>query len=73
MLEDGTLSSINGLAEAERIDRGYVCRLLNLTLLSPEITGAVLDGKQPKGILLEEMVRAVPAEWAEQRGSFGLL
>ena len=31
MLEDGTHASINALAEAEKINRAYVCRLLNLT------------------------------------------
>ena len=72
MLENGTHASINALAEAEKINRAYVCRLLNLTLLSPEITEAVLDGRQPKGMILEELVRAIPPEWAEQHRTFGL-
>ena len=71
MLENGTHASINALAEAEKINRAYVCRLLNLTLLSPEITEAVLDGRQPKGMMLEELVRAIPAEWAEQHRALG--
>jgi hypothetical protein len=64
--------SINALAEAEKTNRAYVCRLLNLTLLSPEITEAVLDGRQPKGMMLEELVRAIPSEWAEQDHTFDL-
>ena len=71
MLENGTHASINALAEAEKINRAYVCRLLNMTLLSPEITEAVLDGRQPKGMMLEAMVRAIPSEWAEQHRTFG--
>ena len=47
MLEEGTHASISALAEAEKINRAYLCRLLNLTLL--EITEAVLDGRQHKG------------------------
>jgi hypothetical protein len=71
-LEDGTHASINALAAAEKINRAYVCRMFNLTLLSPEITEAVLDGRQPKGVMLEELVRAIPSEWAEQHRTFGL-
>ncbi len=70
MLEDGTHASINALAEAEKINRAYVCRLLNLTLLAPDIAEAVLDGRQPKGMMLEELVRALPADWVEQRRRF---
>jgi hypothetical protein len=71
MLEDGAHASINALAEAEKINRAYVCRLLNLTLLSPEIAEAVLDGRQPKAMMLGEVVKAIPSGWAEQRRIFG--
>ena len=70
LLEGGTHASINALAEAEKINRAYVCRLLNLTLLAPDIVEAVLDGRQPKGVVLGEMVEASPLTWAEQRRSF---
>lgn len=72
MLENGTHVSIHALAEAEKINRAYVCRLLNLTLLSPEITEAVLDGRQAKGMMLEEVARSVPLDWRTQRASVGL-
>ena len=67
LLEDGTYPSINALAEAEKINRAYVCRLLNLTLLAPDIQEAILDGRQPKGMQLEELTRAMPSAWEEQR------
>lgn len=70
MLEEGTHPSINALAEAETINRAYICRLLNLTLLAPDIQEAILDGRQPKGIQLEELTRAMPGEWEEQRRWF---
>ncbi|MBK8211802.1 MAG: hypothetical protein IPK78_19495 [Rhodospirillales bacterium] len=72
MLEEGTHTSINALAEAQKINRAYVCRLLNVTLLAPEITEAVLDGKQPKALMLEELVKALTTDWLEQRRTFGL-
>ena len=67
MLEDGTYSSISALADAERINKGFVSRLLNLTLLAPDIQEAILDGRQPKGMQLEELTRAMPLAWEEQR------
>lgn len=73
MLEDGSYASIVELAQAEKINRAYVCRLLNLTMLAPEIVEAVLDGKQPKGMMLEGMVRVLPTDWIKQRQAFGLI
>lgn len=72
MLEEGKHPSINALAAAEKINRAYVCRMLNLTLLAPDIQEAILDGRQPKGMQLEELVRALPTDWAEQQRMFGL-
>ncbi len=71
MLERGKHVSINQIAEAEKIDRAYICRLLNLTLLAPEITQALLEGRQPRGLRLEDLTKAIPAGWAEQRRHFG--
>lgn len=71
MLEDGTRRSINELAEAEEINRAYICRLFNLTLLAPDITEALLDGRQRKAMMLGDVMRAIPADWAEQRRIFG--
>lgn len=54
------------VAEAENVTRSFVNRLLRLTLLSPDIVEAILDGRQPKGMQLEELSRAMPSEWKEQ-------
>ena len=67
MLEEGTQGSVSEIAEAEKIDRSYVNRLLRLTLLAPDIQEAILDGRQPKGMQLEELTRAMPMAWQEQR------
>ena len=49
----------------------YVSRLLPLTCLAPDIVEAILDGRQPKGLRLAEMLRNGPLSWKEQRVSLG--
>ena len=36
-------------------------------LLAPDIQEAILEGRQAKGMQLEELTRAVPWKWGEQR------
>ena len=48
------------MAEAERIERGYLGRLLRLTLLAPDIVEAILDGRQPHGLGLPRLPGSVP-------------
>jgi hypothetical protein len=48
----------------------YVCRLLPLTCLAPDIVEAILDGRQPKGLRLAEMLGNGPLDWEEQRVSW---
>jgi hypothetical protein len=67
MLEAGKCRSIAEIAEAEKIDRSFVSRLLDLTLLAPDIQEAILEGRQAKGIQLDELMGAVPSAWEEQR------
>ena len=45
---------------AGRVTDAYVCRLLPLTCLAPEIVEAILDGRQPKGLRLAEMLGSGP-------------
>jgi hypothetical protein len=54
------------LAEAERIERGYLGSLLRLTLLAPHILEAILDGRAPRAITLPALLNIFPAEWSAQ-------
>lgn len=67
LLEEETYRSAGEIADAENITRSYITRLLSLTLLVPDIQEAILDGRQPKGMQLEELTRTFPSEWEEQR------
>ncbi|HEU4505632.1 MAG TPA: hypothetical protein VFR79_12415, partial [Nitrospira sp.] len=49
----------------------YVCRLLPLTCLAPDIVEAILDGRQPKGLRLAEMLGNGPLAWNAQRETWG--
>jgi hypothetical protein len=66
MLEEGRYRSAGELAEAEGVTRSFANRLLRLTLLAPDIVEAILDGRQRKGIQLEELTRIMPSEWERQ-------
>jgi hypothetical protein len=49
----------------------YICRLLPLTCLAPDIVEAILDGRQPKGLRLAEVLGNGPLIWTAQRESAG--
>ena len=66
MLEEGRYRSAAEIAEAEKVTRSFVNRLLRLTLLAPDIQEAILDGRQPKAMRLEELTGAMPSGWDEQ-------
>ena len=57
LLENGSYSTIKELAVAEKINASYLCRVLRLTLLAPEIVEAILDGRQPEGMTLPGLLQ----------------
>jgi hypothetical protein len=65
MLESGEYGTLAELAAAERISRSYVCRVLRLTLLAPDIVERVLDGRPTAG--LAQFLKPFPVEWERQR------
>ena len=73
MLEERKYRSAGELAEAEGVIRSFVNRLLRLTLLAPDIVEAILEGRQPKAMQLEDVTRAMPSEWEAQRVSIRTL
>jgi hypothetical protein len=70
-IEGGRAKSITHLAEQEGVTDAYVCRLLPLTCSAPDIVEAILDGQQPKGLRLAEMLENAPLVWEEQRSAWG--
>jgi len=69
-LETGAYTTIEELAAAERINPSYVSRLLRLTLLAPDIVEAILDGRQPAAMQLDDLLAPFPVEWEAQKLTF---
>jgi hypothetical protein len=67
LLESGRYASVLDLAQDEGINQSYLCRVLRLTLLAPDMIEAILDGRQPAGLQLDSLLSPLPAEWTVQR------
>jgi hypothetical protein len=67
MLHAGVYTSITEIAEAERVGKSYVSRILRLALLAPEIFDAILAGKTDASLMLARLEQPLPAKWQEQR------
>jgi hypothetical protein len=70
-IERGQARSITDLAEQEGVTAAFVCRLLPLTCLAPDIVESILDGRQPKGLRLAEMLGNGLLVWSVQREAWG--
>jgi hypothetical protein len=66
MLESGEYGSSAELAKAEKVNDSYLSRILRLTLIAPGIVEAILAGRQPSTLQLDDLLKPLPAEWAQQ-------
>jgi hypothetical protein len=64
LLDSGVYTRVAELADAEHINRSYVCRVLRLMLLAPVIVERILDGRAIVG--LPHLMKPFPVEWDEQ-------
>jgi hypothetical protein len=67
MLESGEFASSTEIAAAEKINASYLGRILRLTLIAPDIIEAILGGRQPTTLQLDDLLKPLPAAWAHQR------
>jgi hypothetical protein len=73
MLDAGKYTNIGEMAAGEKLDRGYLGRLLQLTLLAPDIVEAIVEGRQAEGVTLPRLMEPFPLEWAQQRRPTALI
>jgi hypothetical protein len=67
MLENGEYTSSAELAKAHKINDSYLSRILRLTLVAPDIIEAILSGRQPSSLQLDDLLKPLPAAWEQQR------
>jgi site-specific DNA recombinase len=74
-MEQGRFATMDSLAEASGYGREHAMDLLRIAYLSPDITAAILEGRQPDDLTRSKLIRwpAVPLMWGEQRGALGFV
>ena len=74
LIDSGEVANASDLARNLKLEVGWVCEVLRMTRLAPDIIRAILEGRQPRQLNLHA-VRGrdteVPLDWDEQRGLFG--
>jgi site-specific DNA recombinase len=61
------------LAEREGVSRSYFTRIIRLSYLAPDITQAILDGRQPRDLTADKLLAhsRLPLAWPDQRTALG--
>jgi len=68
----GDAKGIGDIARAEGLNRAYITRFLCLAFLAPEITKAILEGRQPTELTAKRVITSALKSsllWADQIGS----
>ena len=73
-LSQNTYLTVHDIAREERVTAAYIYMLLRLPWLAPDITTAIVNGRQPRQLNAMTLVRKasrLPADWAAQRTLLG--
>jgi hypothetical protein len=73
-LIQNTKLTVHDIAREERVTAAYIYNLLRLPWLAPDITMAIVNGRQPQQLNAMTLMRKasrLPADWAEQRTQLG--
>ena len=66
--------NISDFAAVEGVHRSYIGRTIRLAYLAPDITEAILDGRQPPGLTAKRLLQGaapLPLDWGGQRRALG--
>lgn len=69
-IEVGAAPTIEALAKDEGMRDTYVSKIIRLTELAPDITVAIMNGRQPPSLTLSQ-IDDIPLLWEDQRRTFG--
>ncbi len=68
----GPLGSAQRNAEPRAVADAYLRSIAQLAYLAPDIQAAIVEGRQPAGLTLEQLrAQILPMAWAEQRAVLG--
>lgn len=70
-LDSGKYASMRELADDKGVHHSYVWKVLKLVHLDPRIIRMLLDGRQPSGFSISEVMSGFPLKWEDQRRFFG--
>jgi DNA invertase Pin-like site-specific DNA recombinase len=71
-IEHGSSETLEVIARSQGRARDYFSVLLRLSYLVPDITSAILEGRQPVTLTRQKLARApIPLDWSQQRASLG--
>ncbi len=65
----GEIPNQRALAKQTGFDERYISRIIPLAFLAPDITEAILEGKQNPNLSLEKCVVEIPSAWTLQRAA----
>lgn len=74
-LETGHHASVEACANAMGVTNSYFARIVRLAYLAPDITAAILDGRQPANLTAARLAqtRDLPFAWSEQPRALGFV
>lgn len=70
MLESGKFKNLREIAADEKVDPGYVSRMMNMNLLCPELVRRILDDDLDSDFSFSEIYRDIPILWEDQFKKF---
>ena len=71
MIEFGKYACAADLAKAETVNASYLSRILRLTLLSPDVVEAIVTGRQPGTLQVDDLLKPLPFLWQQQKSVLG--
>jgi hypothetical protein len=63
----GEVPHQRAIAAETGLHRRYVGRIMQIAFLAPDITEAILEGRQPPHMTLDTLMADMPTDWAGQR------
>lgn len=73
LLDEGEVSDAADIAKRFKLKCAWVCEILRLTRLAPDILVAIAEGRQPRHLNLQAVRRGIPVGWEEQRRVLGFV